>query len=896
MSTIIEIDTSSAIEEVIRLEKEIENYKKISKLLEDENKELVKGMKELADQGGDNSEQFKQMSQKLIENRKTLVENNAARSVLTNSVKNLNKQMESAYRLQNNENSSLNSMRKSLTDLRVIYDNLEDQESEYAKQVLSDINEMNGAVKSQEEAQGIYSRNVGDYYRDLSKSTNQVKETTEGANKVTSALASSFSSMGVDSKIAESGIKGMTIAQTGLEGATKLLNSVAEAGGIQAAVNHAMDVLRTKQQERLAAATAAQTAVQNASTLSTKAAAVATYLWNAALAANPILLIVMGVAALATGIGFLVKKLSDDKKAQDEINKSMKEYEKIGAQRQETDKRIATNSEKVAQKLSNLTDDELNNAKLKGASARELQQIQEKANIEKLKNEQKTAQQMAVSAKFELSQKKAVVSALEKMGKKLSEEQKQQLEDYKKDIKDLAGEIPKLELAVSAFPQALENAETEALLNDREYAKERAKIAKDVEKVIEDTAVNAIENSQKKATEIRKLSAQREISDIKANAEYSASQKSKLIKASEARLAQDLANINQTNAQAEFQRLAKAEEEKLKLKIKSEESVNKNVEKLDIDAENLRYDNLLKANGLRKKEEQYTALELENIEKEHQNNLTKISVKAKEDRRNIERLAVENEYFEKETKLMEAFASESELSGLHIKQLNDEKNSLRQEDFANEESYKRAVLEVDRKIFEEQQNLLKTQASEREAYMTAYADVFGALSNLTSELGGEMSAFGAFSKGLAMMEIMINSAKAISGAVSGAMTLPYPANLVAVATGIAAVTTSIASAKKVLSSAGNVPKYAHGGFVGGNIKSGDKIPIMANSGELILNTEQQKIFEQIGNQNTSIDYELMYSSFSRAIGEMKSPTMVYSEFVDFQKNLAIFDENTRVKG
>ena len=653
--------------------------------------------------------------------------------------------------------------------------------------------------------------------------------------------------------------------------------------------------MRTKQQERLAAATAAQTAVQNASTLSTKAAAVATYLWNAALAANPILLIAMGVAALATGIGFLVKKLSDDKKAQDEINKSMKDYEKIGEERKETDKSIATNSEKVAQKLSNLTDDELNNAKLRGASARELQQIQERANIEKLKNEQNTAKQMLASAKLELTQKTAVVSSLEKMGKKLSKEQKQQLEDYKKGIKDLAGEIPNLKLAVDAFPQAIENAETEALLNSREYAKERAKIAKDVEKVMEDTAVNAIENSQKKATEIRKLSAQREISDIKANAEYSASQKAKLVKASEARLAQDLANINQTNAQAEFQRQAKAIEDKLRLEVDGQKKLNKSAEALETEAENTRYANLLKANELRKKEEQYSALELENLGKEHQNKLTEISANAEKDRRNIERLAVENEYFEKETKLMEAFASESELSRLHIKQLNDEKNSLRQEDFANEESYKRAVLEVDRKTFEEQQNLLKTQESERVASMSAYADVFGALSDLTSELGGEMSAFGAFSKGLAMMEIMINSAKAISGAVSGAMTLPYPANLVAVATGIAAVTTSIASAKKVLSSAGNVPKYAHGGFVGGNIKSGDKIPIMANSGELILNTEQQRIFEQIGNQNTSIDYELMYSSFSRAIGEMKQPTMVYSEFVEFQKNLAIFDENAKIK-
>ena len=71
---------------------------------------------------------------------------------------NLNKQMESAYRLQNNENTSLNSMRKIFTDLRVIYDNLEDQESEYAKQVLSDIAEIIKKIKSLEEAQGMYSR------------------------------------------------------------------------------------------------------------------------------------------------------------------------------------------------------------------------------------------------------------------------------------------------------------------------------------------------------------------------------------------------------------------------------------------------------------------------------------------------------------------------------------------------------------------------------------------------------------------------------------------------------------------------------------------------------------------------------------------------------------------
>ena len=893
MSTIIEINTSEAVANLAKLREELEATKTKIKTLETENKSLVQEMQDLTKAGQENSEQFKKAAATLENNRRLLVMENAARGVTSDTIRTQSKQLEALMRLDKQEETSLNAMRKRLTDLRAVYDNLEDQESEYAKSVLSDINAMNEAVKSQEEAQGIYSRNVGDYYRDLSKSTNQVKETTEGANKVTSALASSFSSMVVESKIAESGIKGMTIAQTGLEGATKLLNSVAEAGGVQMAINTALEKLRTKQQERQVAATAAQTAAQTANTLATKAAAVATWLWNAALAANPIILIAAAVAALATGIGILIKKLSDNKKIQDQINQSMKEYDKIGEEREATDKRIATQAAKTAQKQSEMTDKELNQAKLRGASARELQLIQENANKRKLASEEETARQVLNSAKLELKNKIAVVNQLSKLGKKLSEEQKKQLEDFKKNISELQGEIPNLELAVNAFPQAIKNAETEALLNSREYAKERAKIAKDVEKVIEDTAVSAIENSQKKAIAARKLSAQREIEDIKSNTEYTASQKSKLIKASEQRLAQDLNALKSQNARDEFNRQAKAIEDSIKLEIDEKKALNQDVEKLEIEQENTRYTNLIEANKLRKKEEQYTTLELENLETEHQNKISEIQKKALADRKNIERLALENAYYERQTKLEEAMAAESDFIKLNLEKLNEEKENLKQSDFENEESYKKAILEVDRKIFEEQQSLSKAQIAEREAVVDAYASTFGAISDLTAELGDEMSAFGAFSKVMALAEIAINTGKAISGAIAGAMTMPYPANLVAVATGIASVVSGIASAKKAINSA-PVAKYEHGGFVGGNIKSGDKIPIMANSGELILNTEQQKIFEQIGNQNTTIDYELMSGAFSQAISEMKPPVVVYSEFVDFQRNLATFDENSKV--
>ena len=299
MSTIIEIDTRDAIESILALEKRVESYNQLTKQLEAENKTIVKTMQELANAGNANSEQYRQNNEQLVKNRKLLIETKSEKEVLTDAIKNQNKQLESAYRLQTQESKSLNEMRKQLVDLRVIYDNLSEQESDYAKSVLANINEMNEAVKAQEEQQGIYTRNVGDYYRNASKSATTAATAFRGAGNVATATNSTLRTMGVESKVVTSGVEGLTIAQTTLTGASRLLNTVAEAGGVQAAINNALDVMRTKQQERLAAATAAQTAVQNASTLSTKAAAVATYLWNAALAATPIAIKSIGFAASA---------------------------------------------------------------------------------------------------------------------------------------------------------------------------------------------------------------------------------------------------------------------------------------------------------------------------------------------------------------------------------------------------------------------------------------------------------------------------------------------------------------------------------------------------------------------------------------------------------------------
>lgn len=84
---------------------------------------------------------------------------------------------------------------------------------------------------------------------------------------------------------------------------------------------------------------------------------------------------------------------------------------------------------------------------------------------------------------------------------------------------------------------------------------------------------------------------------------------------------------------------------------------------------------------------------------------------------------------------------------------------------------------------------------------------FDAASGLVSSLGQLVAASGEQSKGavalqktIAVAQIAIDTAKAVVGAIAQAQSVPYPGNLVAMATGVAAVVAGIASAVTTLNS------------------------------------------------------------------------------------------------
>ena len=133
---------------------------------------------------------------------------------------------------------------------------------------------------------------------------------------------------------------------------------------------------------------------------------------------------------------------------------------------------------------------------------------------------------------------------------------------------------------------------------------------------------------------------------------------------------------------------------------------------------------------------------------------------------------------------------------------------------------------------------IKTQYEGLGQAAQSVGNVFSSLGNVTNDSFMQMigSISGAVSSILPEIGKLVaaNQAAAISSGTASAAAMPFPANLISIAT-------IVSSILGVFSS---LPKFENGGIVGsvvgGNSFHGDKILARLNSGELVLNKHQQK--------------------------------------------------------
>ena len=125
---------------------------------------------------------------------------------------------------------------------------------------------------------------------------------------------------------------------------------------------------------------------------------------------------------------------------------------------------------------------------------------------------------------------------------------------------------------------------------------------------------------------------------------------------------------------------------------------------------------------------------------------------------------------------------------------------------------------------------------------TAISAALGDISSAIGDLGEENSALTKLSKVLAIAQIAIDTGVATAEGIKNAMAVPFPANIAAIATTIAAVVSGMASAIVSVKSA----KFASGGLVTGpGTATSDSIPARLSNGESVINARSTSMFAPI---------------------------------------------------
>ncbi len=157
----------------------------------------------------------------------------------------------------------------------------------------------------------------------------------------------------------------------------------------------------------------------------------------------------------------------------------------------------------------------------------------------------------------------------------------------------------------------------------------------------------------------------------------------------------------------------------------------------------------------------------------------------------------------------------------------------------NEEMLTALTAENERKRNEIQQQY--AQAA-RDILTSNAQSIAGAMSNAADVLqmfAGKSKAAAVAGKALALGEIAVNQGVAIAAGIKQAQSVPFPANIAAIATTIASILAGITSALRAVNGA----KFATGGYVSGaGTATSDSIPARLSNGESVINANSTALF------------------------------------------------------
>ena len=206
------------------------------------------------------------------------------------------------------------------------------------------------------------------------------------------------------------------------------------------------------------------------------------------------------------------------------------------------------------------------------------------------------------------------------------------------------------------------------------------------------------------------------------------------------------------------------------------------------------------------------------------------------DMANTQKLAKLTEMGASEAQINQAQAAAEleRLEALHAQQVEALAN-LKQREGETETEYNARRLEA-------QKQQAETEAAITTAKVNSQKAAYSSLSDAIAMMGESSTAFAKLSKVLALGEIAVNTGKALAAGIAQAQSVPFPANLAAIATTVATILSNVATATKTVKSA----KFATGGLVTGEgTETSDSIPAMLSNGESVLTARATSMFAPV---------------------------------------------------
>lgn len=530
-----------------------------------------------------------------------------------------------------------------------------------------------------------------------------------GLAGVFNAATSAAALLGGESEELQQAFLKVQAALAVLNGVQQVANVLNKDSAANVVIRTALQKLLNKEKTKEATltatnttATVAETAAKGAATTATTAATAATWSFNAALLANPVMLIVAGVAALVAGLAYLFSAMSKNAEEQRNFNGIMKETEKLI--------KDTGDASGYAAKL----------AEAEGKSWKEVSKIEEKGLIEQLNASARAYNKM-------LAAKKAANG-------RISDEEQEHMDNMLEIYKSKSEELTKFRQDVHVREVAERVQQNkEKLEKEKEAAEKRKQEIKDAEEKLKDARIALMEDATEQEIAQIKLSYQRKINEIKGNAKAEielrkalADQMNKEVAAVQKKADNELLKLREQNDMKLIELyggedLFKAKKDHLTAMADIEiKAINESIDNAELKKEKITAIE-------RKLQEDLKALQNE----KSANDIAKTTAQANN------RIAAEENaalaILNSENATNEQIKQARETLAAHDKNLRqvrmDELNAQYQAGLISEEEFQGAKLDIEREALEEQAEILAQQRATQQELAMAILQGIGDLAN-----------------------------------------------------------------------------------------------------------------------------------------------------------------------